>query len=70
MVHTFYLNVHSSKPLVFRTTFQASPSMTENLIQPFALNQTIELQNRIVMAPLTRCMADDDLVPTQLSVDD
>lgn len=43
--------------------------MTENLFQPFALNQAIELQNRIAMAPLTRCMADDDLVPTQLSVD-
>ncbi|MCC2604623.1 alkene reductase [Planctobacterium marinum] len=43
--------------------------MTENLFHPFALNQTIALQNRIAMAPLTRCMADDDLVPTQLSVD-
>lgn len=43
--------------------------MTDNLFTPFALNQEIELQNRIAMAPLTRCMADDDLVPTQLSVD-
>ncbi|BDX07158.1 alkene reductase [Planctobacterium marinum] len=43
--------------------------MTENLFQPFALNQAIKLQNRIAMAPLTRCMADDELVPTQLSVD-
>ncbi|GHF77894.1 alkene reductase [Thalassotalea marina] len=43
--------------------------MTDNLFQPFALNSEIELQNRIVMAPLTRCMADDDLVPTQQMVD-
>lgn len=39
--------------------------MTDNLFQPFALNETITLNNRILMAPLTRCMADDDLVPTQ-----
>ncbi|WP_394147436.1 alkene reductase [Shewanella atlantica] len=39
--------------------------MTENLFQPFALNETITLQNRILMAPLTRCMADEELVPTQ-----
>jgi len=38
--------------------------MTDNLFQPFALNSTISLNNRILMAPLTRCMADDDLVPT------
>ncbi len=38
--------------------------MTDNLFQSFALNNQIELNNRIVMAPLTRCMADDDLVPT------
>ena len=43
--------------------------MTDNLFQPFALNEAIKLQNRIAMAPLTRCMSDDDLVPTQLSVD-
>jgi len=39
--------------------------MTENLLKPYALNNTIKLNNRILMAPLTRCMADDDLVPTQ-----
>lgn len=39
--------------------------MTTNLLQPYALNNTINLSNRILMAPLTRCMADDDLVPTQ-----
>ena len=38
--------------------------MTDNLFQPFALNNTITLNNRILMAPLTRCMADQDLVPT------
>lgn len=43
--------------------------MTDNLFQPFALNGAIELQNRVVMAPLTRCMADDDLVPTQQMAD-
>ena len=39
--------------------------MTDNLFQPFTLNNTITLNNRILMAPLTRCMADNDLVPTQ-----
>jgi len=43
--------------------------MTDNLFQPFALNSTIELKNRILMAPLTRCMADDNLVPTQAMAD-
>ncbi|KFI10469.1 alkene reductase [Vibrio coralliilyticus] len=40
-----------------------------NLFEPLALNDTITLNNRIVMAPLTRCMADDSLVPTQAMVD-
>ena len=39
--------------------------MTENLFQPYALNDTITLNNRILMAPLTRCMADENLVPTE-----
>lgn len=43
--------------------------MTDNLFQPFALNGTLTLNNRILMAPLTRCMADDDLVPTQAMAD-
>ncbi|BDF94080.1 MULTISPECIES: alkene reductase [Pseudoalteromonas] len=43
--------------------------MTTDLLQPFKLNNSIELQNRILMAPLTRCMADDNLVPTQAMVD-
>ncbi|MDX2370108.1 MAG: alkene reductase [Colwellia sp.] len=43
--------------------------MTANLFQPYALNNTINLNNRILMAPLTRCMADDNLVPTQAMAD-
>jgi len=43
--------------------------MTDNLFQPFALNETIVLNNRILMAPLTRCMADSELVPTQAMAD-
>ncbi|MFT6987379.1 MAG: N-ethylmaleimide reductase, partial [Psychromonas sp.] len=43
--------------------------MTDNLFQPFALNKTINLNNRILMAPLTRCMADSELVPTQAMAD-
>ncbi|MGF1714726.1 alkene reductase [Photobacterium chitinilyticum] len=43
--------------------------MTESLFQPFVLNATLTLDNRILMAPLTRCMADDNLVPTQAMAD-
>lgn len=43
--------------------------MTDNLFQEYTLNKSIKLKNRILMAPLTRCMADDDLVPTQAIVD-
>ncbi|MCL2918253.1 alkene reductase [Shewanella litorisediminis] len=43
--------------------------MTDILFTPVALNERIELKNRILMAPLTRCMADDALVPTQAMVD-
>ena len=38
--------------------------MKTNLLETFKLNDTIELQNRVLMAPLTRCMADENLVPT------
>ena len=41
----------------------------DNLFQPYALNDTLTLQNRILMAPLTRCMADENLVPTQAMAD-
>ena len=35
------------------------------LLQPFRLSADLELKNRILMAPLTRSMASDDLVPTE-----
>ncbi|MCG9695753.1 alkene reductase [Shewanella sp. Isolate11] len=38
--------------------------MTAKLFTPYKLNDSITLNNKILMAPLTRCMADDDLVPT------
>ncbi|WP_350431430.1 alkene reductase [Shewanella sp. H8] len=43
--------------------------MLANLFTPYKLNDTLTLSNKILMAPLTRCMADDDLVPTQKMVD-
>ena len=39
------------------------------LFESFSLNKEIELKNRIAMAPMTRCMADKSLVPTQQSAD-
>lgn len=39
--------------------------MLNNLFHAFKLNEDLELKNRILMAPLTRCMADDNLVPTE-----
>lgn len=39
------------------------------LFEPCALNSTLTLNNRIVMAPLTRCMAGPGLVPTQQMAD-
>lgn len=42
---------------------------TSILFDPFSLNNTLTLKNRIAMAPLTRCMADDELVPTDLMAD-
>lgn len=43
--------------------------MTANLFQPYTLNHTLTLTNKILMAPLTRCMADENLVPTQAMAD-
>jgi 2,4-dienoyl-CoA reductase-like NADH-dependent reductase (Old Yellow Enzyme family) len=43
--------------------------MSIDLLTPFTLNKTIKLNNRILMAPLTRCMADASLVPTQAMAD-
>jgi N-ethylmaleimide reductase len=39
------------------------------LLSPFQLNKEIRLKNRIVMAPMTRNMANDDLSPTSLMKD-
>lgn len=35
------------------------------LFQPLQLAPNLQLNNRLVMAPLTRCMANDDLLPTE-----
>ncbi len=43
--------------------------MTSQLLQPLKLNDKITLNNRVIMAPLTRCFADDQLVPTQQMAD-
>ncbi|HAY94026.1 MAG TPA: alkene reductase, partial [Shewanella sp.] len=45
-------------------TTQTTPNSLVNLFDTYSLNDTITLNNRILMAPLTRCMADADLVPT------
>lgn len=39
------------------------------LLEQFKLSPSITLKNRIVMAPLTRCFADDELAPTDLIAD-
>ena len=39
--------------------------MIENLFQGIDLNDAISLKNKIIMAPMTRCMADENLVPTE-----
>lgn len=43
--------------------------MTATLFETYKLNDKITLKNKIAMAPLTRCMADNDLVPTDAMVD-
>jgi len=43
--------------------------MNAVLLEPYALNDTLTLANRILMAPLTRCMAGPGLVPTQQMAD-
>jgi len=45
------------------------PTSLETLFTPYPLSSSLTLANRIVMAPLTRCMATDDLVPTAKSAD-
>ena len=39
--------------------------MFDILLSPYQLNDELTLNNRIIMAPMTRCMADDELVPTE-----
>ena len=41
----------------------------EILLEPVQLNKGLNLSNRVVMAPMTRCKADDNLVPTQAMAD-
>jgi N-ethylmaleimide reductase len=41
----------------------------ELLWQPFQLSKNLQLKNRIIMAPMTRSMATDNLLPTKAMVD-
>ena len=43
--------------------------MTDILFSSYSLNSGLTLKNRILMAPLTRCMADDNLVSTKAMAD-
>ncbi|WP_371185096.1 alkene reductase [Thalassotalea maritima] len=43
--------------------------MTNPLLTTYRLNDSLTLANRIVMAPMTRCMADDNLVATDAMAD-
>lgn len=39
-------------------------STAEVLLQPHTLNDKLSFKGRVVMAPMTRCVNDDDPVPT------
>ncbi len=39
-------------------------STAEILLQTYRLNEKLSFKNRVIMAPMTRCVNDDDLVPT------
>ncbi|KTD45867.1 NADH-dependent flavin oxidoreductase, Oye family [Legionella rubrilucens] len=41
----------------------------QTLLQPYQLNDFVQLKNRLVMAPMTRNMANDDLSPTPAMAD-
>ena len=42
--------------------------MRDPLFEPYALNDELTLQNRIIMAPLTRCRTDNPgYVPTAMT---
>lgn len=40
----------------------------QELLSPFPLSGKLVLKNRIVMAPMTRCFADDELTPTEQAI--
>jgi NADPH2 dehydrogenase len=42
---------------------------TPNLLKPFKLSRDLQLQHRVVMAPMTRFRADDKHVPADYSVE-
>jgi N-ethylmaleimide reductase len=63
------LNVYSNTINLERIFKNGVNHMTASLFTPYKLNDTLTLSNKILMAPLTRCMADDDLVPTLKMVD-
>lgn len=43
--------------------------MNHQIFAPYKLNEQLELKNRIVMAPLTRCFATEGFVPNELAID-
>jgi len=47
----------------------ASGADTDILLQPYTLNDKLTFKNRVVMAPMTRCVNDDDLAPTPAMVE-
>jgi 2,4-dienoyl-CoA reductase-like NADH-dependent reductase (Old Yellow Enzyme family) len=47
----------------------ASSADTDILLQPYTLNDKLTFKNRVVMAPMTRCVNDDDLAPTPAMVE-
>ena len=55
------MNAHAANS---HTTSQ-DQSVAHVLLQPYRLNDTFTLANRVVMAPMTRSFADDELVPTE-----
>ena len=40
-------------------------STADILLEPITLNDQLTFKNRIIMAPMTRCVNDDDLAPTE-----
>lgn len=48
-----------------RQTDTPNTTTANPIFEPYELSPGLTLSNRVVMAPLTRSMADDDLVPTE-----